>query len=71
VGTFEDGIERPRIQVTLATGSSEAECRAVNPSYRDPATIDPQVWLRGADPDRLVPRAGEHFDRLQSSKTKG
>jgi lactate racemase len=71
VGTFDDGIERPRIQVTLATGIPEAECRAVNLGYRDPATIDPQEWLREADPDRLVvPRAGEYLYRLQSSKTQ-
>jgi nickel-dependent lactate racemase len=68
VGTYEDGIERPRIQVTLATGISEEECRAVNLAYRDPATIDPQEWLRKADPDRLVvPRAGEYLYRLKSA----
>ena len=68
IGTFEDGIERPRIQVTLATGISEEECHAVNLDYRDPATIDPQAWLQDADPDRLVvPRAGEYLYRLQSS----
>jgi nickel-dependent lactate racemase len=69
VGTFdaERGIERPRIQVTLATGIPAEECRAVNLGYRDPATIDPQEWLREADPDRLVvPRAGEYLYRLQS-----
>lgn len=68
VGTYEDGIERPRIQVTLATGISEEECRAVNLAYRDPATIDPQEWLRKADPNRLVvPRAGEYLYRLKSA----
>jgi lactate racemase len=68
VGTYEDGVEHPRIQVTLATGISEEECRSVNLGYRDPATIDPQAWLQKADPDRLVvPRAGEYLYRLQSS----
>ncbi|CAG0933748.1 Lactate racemase [Thermoflexales bacterium] len=70
VGTYdaERGIEHPRIQVTLATGISAEECHAVNLGYRDPATIDPQAWLRSADPDRLVvPRAGEYLYRLQSS----
>jgi nickel-dependent lactate racemase len=67
VGTFEDGVERPRIQVTLATGIPEAECRAVNLGYRDPATIDPEGWPE-ADPRRLVVRrAGEYLYRLPSS----
>jgi len=30
VGTYDQGIEEPRIRVTLATGISEAECRAIN-----------------------------------------
>jgi nickel-dependent lactate racemase len=65
-GTYEDGIERPRIQVTLATGISEEVCRAVNLGYRDPAKIDPQEWRREADLDRLVVlRAGEYLYRLK------
>jgi nickel-dependent lactate racemase len=70
VGTFdaERGIERPRIQVTLATGIQEEECRAVNLGYRDPATIDPEDWAASAQPDRLVaPRAGEYLYRLKST----
>ena len=71
VGTFESGIEHPRIQVTLATGISEEECRAVNLGYRDPATIDPEAWAASGQPDRLVvPRAGEYLYRLQSSITQ-
>src|SRR5262249_50877334 len=38
VGAYDEGVERPRIQVTLATGISQAECRAVNLGYRDPRT---------------------------------
>jgi hypothetical protein len=73
VGTYdaERGIESPRIQVTLATGIPEEKCCTVNLGYRDPATIDPEEWLRSADSDRLVvPRAGEYRYRLQSSKTE-
>jgi lactate racemase len=43
-GTYENGVERPRIQVTLATGISEAECRAVNLGYCDPAS---SRWKNG------------------------
>lgn len=59
------GIETPRIQVTLATGLSEADCHAINLGYRDPASIDPDAWEKRNDPDVLVVRdAGETLYRL-------
>jgi nickel-dependent lactate racemase len=65
IGTFEGGVERPRIQVTLATGIGEAECREINLGYRDFRTIDPAEWIR--HPGKLhVPRAGETLFRLRS-----
>src|SRR5262249_26751025 len=39
IGTWTDGVEKPRIQVTLATGIPEAVCRAVNLGYRDPGSL--------------------------------
>src|SRR4029079_7525599 len=39
VGTYANGVEPPRITVTLATGIPEAECRAVNLRYCDPSDI--------------------------------
>ncbi|HEY2511492.1 MAG TPA: lactate racemase domain-containing protein [Polyangiaceae bacterium] len=66
VGTYAGGVERPRIQVTLATKISEAECRAVNLGYRDPESIDARAWREGGDPERLyVERAGETLYRLE------
>jgi nickel-dependent lactate racemase len=70
VGTYDpaSGAERPRIRVTLATGIPEAECRAVNLGYRDPASIDPQAWAGREDEGLLlVPHAGETLYRLQDS----
>ena len=65
VGTYDAGVERPRIQVTLATGIPREECEQVNLGYRDPATIDPDEWAARHDPDLLVvPRAGEYLYRL-------
>ena len=67
IGTYDaaTGIERPRVKVTLATGISEADCRAINLGYRDPASIDPDEWIARADPDVLVvPRAGEYLYRV-------
>jgi nickel-dependent lactate racemase len=67
-GEYEaaSGVERPRIAVTLATAIPEAECRAVNLGYADPATIDPSEWAAREDPGLLViPSAGETLYRLR------
>jgi nickel-dependent lactate racemase len=70
IGTYEDGVERPRIQVTLATGIPEDLCRAVNLGYRDPATIDPETWRgREAEGILLAPRAGETLYRLRKAES--
>ena len=66
VGTYEDGVECPRIAVTLATSIPEEICREVNLGYRNPKTIALEDWPTGEDGDRLVvPRAGEMLYRLQ------
>ena len=66
VGTYVDGVERPRITVTLATGLSRAECEAINLNYADYRTIDPQALADASDPECLViPRAGEFLYRLR------
>ncbi len=66
IGTYNDGVEHPRIQVTLATGIPREVCEQVNLSYRDPASIDPNDWAARNDPDLLVvPRAGEYLYRLR------
>ena len=65
-GTYDPatGVERLRVDVTLATGIPEEVCRAVNLGYRDPATIE--IAAFDADPDTLVvPRAGEVLFRLR------
>jgi nickel-dependent lactate racemase len=66
MGSYEHGVERPRIQVTLATGIPRARCERVNLGYRDPATIDPAAWAARADDGLLVvPHAGEMLYRLK------
>ncbi|PZR69173.1 MAG: hypothetical protein DLM66_06905 [Candidatus Dormiibacter spiritus] len=64
-GTFDaaSGIERPRIEVTLATGIPEERCRRINLGYRDPATIRPEDW-ESHDDRLLVRHAGEQLYRL-------
>ncbi|HVY37423.1 MAG TPA: lactate racemase domain-containing protein [Polyangia bacterium] len=66
IGTFDGGVERPRIAVTLATGIPEAECRAVNLGYRDHRSIDAVEWKnREAEGYLYVPKAGETLYRLK------
>ncbi len=43
-GRYENGVEHPRIRVTLATGIPEEICRRVHISYRNPGEIDPRNW---------------------------
>ena len=66
VGTFEDGIESPRINVTLATGITESICKKINLGYRDPESINPEEWMDKEDEGKLyVPKAGEMLYRLK------
>ena len=65
-------VERPRIQVTLATSLPEELCYSINLGYRDPASIDPAVWEARQDPDVLVVRrAGEYLYRLATHEKPG
>ena len=65
IGTYENGMESPRIRVTLATGISQAECEAMNLGYRDPRQIDPTTWGHDDLESLVVPRAGEYLYRLK------
>ena len=67
LGAFENGVERPRTTVTLATGIPEELCRRINLGYRDPASIDQDEWRdREAEGYLLVPKAGETLYRLRN-----
>jgi nickel-dependent lactate racemase len=66
VGSYSDGVERPRIQVTLATGIPEDVCRAINLGYRDPASIDVKDYQGRENEGVLcVPKAGEMLYKLK------
>ena len=68
IGTFENGVEKPRINVVLATGIPEERCRRINLGYRDPATINVEEWKGREDEGILVvPKAGEVLYRLKGS----
>lgn len=67
IGTYENGVEKPRVDVTLATAIPEDECRAINLGYRDPASINPDDWKhRENDGYLLVPNAGEVLFKLNN-----
>lgn len=67
IGTYENGVEKPRIQVTLATGIPESTCRKINLGYRDPRSIDVAHWQgREADGRLYVPKAGEMLYKLKN-----
>jgi nickel-dependent lactate racemase len=66
IGTLENGIERCRFQVTLATGIPREVCEEVNLGYRDPATIRPEDFAhRENEGVLLVPKAGEMLYHLR------
>jgi nickel-dependent lactate racemase len=65
-GVFEDGVEKPRIRVTLATGISRERCERVNLGYLDPDTIDLDEWQNRQDEGiLLVHKAGEMLYRVK------
>ena len=65
-GTYENGVEKPRARVVLATGIPEKVCRQINLGYRDPKTIRKEDFAnREEDGILLVPKAGENLYRLE------
>lgn len=69
IGAYENGVEKCRVQVTLATSISEDECRAINLCYRDWRAINPDEWRNREDEGYLlVERAGEVLYKLVSGQ---
>ena len=65
MGTFENGVERPRVLVTLASQIPREVCERINLGYRDPASIDVESFANREDEGvLLVRKAGEHLYRL-------
>jgi lactate racemase len=65
IGTYENGIERCRATVTLATQIPEATCRRINLAYRDPGSIRIEDFANREDQGILLVRqAGEMLYKL-------
>ena len=68
-GTFVEGVERPRIRVTLATGIPRERCERIGLGWMDPASVDPEEWADREDEGvLLVRRAGEQLYRLREKQ---
>jgi nickel-dependent lactate racemase len=67
IGTYIDGVEKPRVKVVLATGISRERCRKVNLGYMNPNQIDIANYENKEDKGILVVHnAGEILHRLSS-----
>ena len=66
-GTYDNGIETPRIRVTLASQIPPEACAAINLGYLDPASIDVRDW-QGREEEGVVyvPKAGETLYRMKT-----
>ena len=68
IGSYEEGIEKPRVNVILATGIPEERCQRINLGYLDPASINPADYANREDEGILyVPKAGEILYRLKDA----
>jgi lactate racemase len=66
IGTYVNGVETPRVRVTLATGIPESVCKKINLGYRDPATINIEDYANREDEGiLLVRKAGEMLYHLK------
>ncbi|MGD2093829.1 MAG: lactate racemase domain-containing protein [Phycisphaerales bacterium] len=67
IGTFIDGVEKPRVNVVLATCISEERCKKVNLGYMNPDEINIADYENKEDEGVLVVQhAGEVLHRLSS-----
>ena len=65
LGEFNNGVEKPRIQVTLASHISEDDCKTLNLGYLNPDDVHPDAWRDREDDGLLfVPKAGETLYRV-------
>ena len=68
IGTMENGVEQPRIEVILASSLSEEECRNINLGYMDYRSIDLDSYKdRESEGILFVDRAGEILHRVKQS----
>ena len=68
IGRMENGLEKPRIEVILASSLSEEECRKINLGYMDYRSIDLDDYKdRESEGILFVDHAGEILHRVKQS----
>ncbi len=69
IGTYENGVEKPRVDVVLATAIPEERCKKVNLGYMNPDDIDVGAYKDREEEGVLyVPKAGEMLYRLKKDE---
>ncbi len=69
LGTYQNGIETPRIRVTLASQVPPERCQRLNLGYLNPREINLREWDgREQEGILLVSRAGEFLYRLEEEQ---
>jgi lactate racemase len=67
-GVIEKGIEKPNVNVTLASQIGKEDCERLNLGYLDPSKINIEAWKdREGQGVLYVPKAGEILYRLAGS----
>ena len=65
LGTYENGVEKPRIELILATSIPEETCRKINLGYLNPDSINLDDYKNREEEGVLfVDRAGEVLHRI-------
>lgn len=66
IGQFENGVEKCRAQVTLASRIPAEKCRLINLGFRDPNSLRVEEYANREEQGiLLVPKAGEMLFRLK------
>jgi nickel-dependent lactate racemase len=66
IGSYDNGVEKCRARVTLATQISEAKCKQISLGYRDPDKVVVQDFAgRESEGVLMVPKAGEMLFQLE------
>jgi len=67
IGTYENGVEKCRAKVTLATRVPRETCERINLGYRDPDSIRKEDFMNREEEGVLyVPKAGEMLFQLKT-----
>ena len=67
IGTYEDGVEKCRARVTLATRIPRETCERINLGWRDPDSIRKEDYMDREEEGILyVPKAGEMLFQLST-----